>query len=229
MPPRRRTRPGAPLRAVGPEARRSPSPRPALGASGARGAGGARGALAGEPVRVLVDGRNVQHALAREIGSSLPTAALVAMLRAAFSPATKVELILDGHPSRGPQGRVAPGLTVVFSKGVTADDVIGSRVSEAFRDLGPVDAWSIVVVTDDHQVRDHARRNGIRVEGTVWVAERLRAARGRGTAGTGVGNARPPRVPPAARPDGSGARAAGAGANGDEPGSRPDAPHGSKG
>lgn len=147
-----------------------------------------------EPLRVLVDGRNVQHALARAIGSSLPTAALVAQLRAAFPAGTQVELVLDGHPGRGPQGRVAPGLAVVFSKGATADDVIGNRVSEAFRALGPVDAWSVLVVTDDREVRDHARRNGIRVEGTAWLGERIRGAARSGTAGTGVGNARAPRA-----------------------------------
>jgi hypothetical protein len=146
---------------------------------------------------VLVDGRNVQHALARDLGSSLPTAALVAQLRAAFSPGTPVELILDGHPGRGPQGRLAPGLTVVFSKGATADEIIGSRVTEAFRALGSVDTWSVLVVTDDREVRAHARRNGIRVEGTAWLGNRMRTAAGgaaRGSAGTGFGNPRPQRV-----------------------------------
>jgi hypothetical protein len=145
-----------------------------------------RGAIA----RVLIDGRNVQHALARDRGSSLPTAALVARLRAAFSPPTEVELILDGHAGRSPQGRISPGLTVVFTKGATADEVIGNRASEAFRALGPIDAWSVLVVTDDRQVRDHARRNGVRVEGTAWLGDRLR-----GGAATGVGLARPPRAP----------------------------------
>ena len=144
-----------------------------------------RGAIA----RVLVDGRNVQHALARDRGSSLPTAALVARLRAAFPPGTEVELILDGHAGRSPQGRISPGLTVVFTKGATADEVIGYRASEAFRALGPIDAWSILVVTDDRQVRDHARRNGVRVEGTAWLGDRLR-----GGAATGVGLPRPPRA-----------------------------------
>ncbi|HEX3265615.1 MAG TPA: hypothetical protein VHR16_08090 [Candidatus Limnocylindrales bacterium] len=138
----------------------------------------------------------MQHALSRELGSSLPTAALVAQLRAAFPPATQVELILDGHAGRGPQGRVAPGLAVVFSKGATADEIIGSRVSEAFRSLGPVDAWSVAVVTDDRAVRDHARRNGIRVEGTAWLGERMRGGARGGVGsgpGTSVGNARSPR------------------------------------
>lgn len=152
--------------------------------------------------RVLVDGRNVQHALARDTGSSLPPGALVARLRAAFPPPIEVELILDGHAGRSPQGRVATGVSVVFTKRATADFVIGQRVTEAFRTLGAVDAWSVVVITDDREVRDHARRNGIRVEGTTWLGERFR---GGGTgpapggarlgAATGIGHARAPRRP----------------------------------
>ena len=157
---------------------------------------------------MLIDGRNVQHALARGTGSSLPTSALVARVRAAFAPPTEVELILDGHAGGSPQGRVAPGFTVVFTKGWTADDVIGNRVTEAFRELGPVDAWAVVVVTDDRQVRDHARRNGVRVEGTAWLGHRLS-----GGAASGVGLPRPPRPP---RQHGS-AR------------DRPDAPRGPRG
>jgi len=141
--------------------------------------------------RVFVDGRNVQHALARDTGSSLPTIALVARLRAAFPRPTEIELILDGHPGRGPQGRVTPGLSVVFSKSATADQVIGNRVSEAFRELGAVDAYSVVVVSDDREIRDHARRNGVRVERTGWLRERMRT----GGASTGIGLGRPPKPP----------------------------------
>jgi hypothetical protein len=152
----------------------------------------------GTIAKVFIDGRNVQHALARDRGSSLPTAALVARLRAAFSPPTEVELILDGHAGRSPQGRMAPGLTVAFTKGFTADEVIGARVSEAFRAMGPIEAWSVVVVTDDREVRAHARANGVRVEGTAWLGDRLR-----GGAATGVGLPRPPRVPGRPGPDAS--------------------------
>ena len=177
MPPQRRRRPGGPVRAVPLESRGSEFP--------------ATSSLApGSISRVLIDGRNVQHALARDKGSSLPTAALVARLRAAFSPPTEVELILDGHAGRSPQGRMAPGLTVVFTKGSTADYVIGVRVSEAFRALGPADAWSVVVVTDDREVRANARHNGVRVEGTAWLGDKLRVG-----AAAGVGLPRPPRAP----------------------------------
>ena len=177
MPPRRgHRRPGGPLRGSG----RGPGFGDLGSGSGARGQG-----RAGEaPARVLIDGRNVQHALARAAGAAnLPTAAVVARLRAAFSPPTEVELILDGHAGGSPFGRVAPGFHVAFTRGATADFVIGERVTEAFRALGPVGAWSVVVVTDDREVREHARRSGVRVEGTAWLVDRLAPA--------SIGNAAP--------------------------------------
>jgi hypothetical protein len=140
----------------------------------------------------------VQHALARGSaggsGSALPTSSLVARLRAAFSPPIEVELILDGHAGGGPTGRIAPGFTVTYSRHASADAVIGDRVAEALLALGPAGAWSVVVVTDDREVRDHARRNGARVEGTAWLATRLAAPeRPGGRPGTALGQGRPPR------------------------------------
>jgi hypothetical protein len=139
-------------------------------------------------LRVLIDGRNVQGAL--EHGSapgSLPTGTLISRVRAAFPSPIEVELILDGHRGGSPAGRVAPGLSVQFTRDASADQVIGGRVAEALRTLGPVGAWSVVVVSDDREVRDHARRHGVRVEGTAWLAERLAGA-GRG--GTSIGQPR---------------------------------------
>jgi hypothetical protein len=196
MPPHRRRRPGGPA-ALRPQA--TPGPRPEGPARPVPSDPRASGWFAAPPTpstppgtiaTVVIDGRNVQHALARDRGSSLPTAALVARLRAAFPRPVEVELILDGHAGRSPQGKVAPGLGVVFTKGRTADEVIGERVSEAFRALGPIDSYAVVVVTDDREVRAHARYNGVRVEGTAWLGDRLR-----GGAATGVGLPRPPRAP----------------------------------
>ena len=148
--------------------------------------------------RVLIDGRNVQYALARAnagaSGSPLPTTSLIARLRAAFPPPTQVELILDGHPGGSVSGRIAPSFTVTYSRHATADDVIGDRVAEALVSLGPAGAWSVVVVSDDRAVRDHARRNGARVESTAWLAGRLTAPAGQpARAGTAIGQGRPPR------------------------------------
>ena len=176
MPPRRgRARPQA-------------AGRPGItGASRPGVAGPSRPGIAGAS-RVLIDGRNVQHALARERGGStgvpLPTIALIARLRAAFSPPIEVELILDGHPGGSVSGRIAPAFSVTYSRHATADQVIGDRVAEALRALGPAGAWSVIVVTDDREVRDHARRNGARVEGTAWLGERL------GGSGSGAGGSR---------------------------------------
>jgi hypothetical protein len=153
--------------------------------------------------RILIDGRNVQRALERGVApGSLPTATLIASLRAAFSPPTEVELILDGHAGPTPTGRVAPGFSVVFGRGVSADHVIAERVVEAFRELGPVGSDSVLVVSDDREVRDQALRNGCRVQGTAWLAGHLaaRAVAG-GARGTTIGHGRPPRTPGAPRDD----------------------------
>jgi hypothetical protein len=182
VPPRRRRLPGGGAR----------QPRPQVGPQAAG-------------ARILIDGRNVQHALARASSrgpaSPLPTVALIARLRAAFSPPTEVELILDGHPGGGPVGRLAPGLSVSYSRHATADEVIGDRAAEALLTLGPAGAWSVIVVTDDREVRDHARRNGARVEGTAWLADRLAGRTsepGGGVPhrrpGSSVGGGRPPRT-----------------------------------
>jgi hypothetical protein len=141
--------------------------------------------------RLLIDGRNVQRALER--GSStgaLPTATLIARLRAAFPPPTVIELVLDGHPGGSPRGRIAPGVSVDYSRGRTADQVIGDRVVASLRELGPAGAWSVTVVSDDHEVREHARRHGAQVEGAAWLEVRLEAGAGRGAS---IGHGRKPR------------------------------------
>jgi hypothetical protein len=78
--------------------------------------------------------------------------------------------------------------------------VIADRVAEALVALGPAGAWSVLVVSDDREVRDHARRNGARVEGTAWLAARLEGRAPEGGAGarpkpgTTIGGGRPPRT-----------------------------------
>ncbi|GEM_PF-2595471 len=145
--------------------------------------------------RILIDGRNVQRALERgSAAGSLPTAILIARLRAAFAPPTEVELILDGHAGPTPTGRIAPGFSVVFGRGVSADHVIAERVVEAFRALGPVEADTVTVVSDDREVRAQALRNGVRVQGTSWLAGHLAARDAAPTrAGASIGHGRAPR------------------------------------
>lgn len=175
--------------AAGPGAARAGNPRPTGGLGGRREPGpvprGGQGDRS-EIARIVIDGRNAQRAMERGSAmGSMPTATLIARLRAAFSPPTEVELVLDGHPGGSPQGRVAPGLRVTFSRGATADAVIIERAAETLRDLGPVGAWSVVVVTDDREVRDGARRSGVRVEGTAWLSDRMAGGGQRGPGGPG--------------------------------------------
>jgi YacP-like NYN domain len=157
----------------------------------------------GTGARVLIDGRNVQRALERgSAPGSLPTSSLIALLRAAF-PETELELVLDGHARGSPTGPVAPRFRVAYSRHATADQVIGDRVVDALRQLGPAGAWSVTVISDDREVRDHALRNGARVEGTAWLAARIAALGGRGAdighgrapRGPGPAAGRPPRAP----------------------------------
>jgi hypothetical protein len=152
--------------------------------------------------RILIDGRNVQRALERgSAAGSLPTAILIARLRAAFAPPTEVELILDGHAGPTPTGRIAPGFSVVFGRGVSADHVIAERVVEAFRALGPVEADTVTVVSDDREVRAQALRNGVRVQGTAWLAGHLAARDAAPTRpGASIGHGRAPRQARQPRP-----------------------------
>ena len=93
---------------------------------------------------------------------------------------------------------------VTYSRHATADQVIGDRVVEALRELGPAGAWAVTVVSDDREVRDHALRNGARVEGTAWLGERVAAL---GRRGTGIGHGRAP-VPGHGQPPAQSPRAA---------------------
>lgn len=147
--------------------------------------------------RVLVDGRNVQRALERgKAPGSLPTAALVARLRAAFPPPIEVELILDGHAGPTPTGRLMPGFSVVYSRHASADSVIAERVVDALKWLGPVEVDSVLVVSDDREVTGHARRHGTRVQGTAWLAAHMDAAAAApARRGTSIGQGRPPKTP----------------------------------
>jgi len=161
------------------------------------------GAGDGEIRRLLIDGRNLQGAMSRtSVAGSLPDRALVASVVAAVPPGAVTELLLDGYPTGGVVGRIGPRFRIEFTKGRSADARIADRVEAAAAELGPIGVAGVVVVSDDREVRDQARRHGARVEGTAWLLGRRgagppgisRAAR----AGTSLGQGRPPRVP---RPD----------------------------
>jgi hypothetical protein len=161
--------------------------------------------------RILVDGRNVQGALARgTAGGSLPTHVFIAQLRAAIPADATLELILDGFPSGGVVGRVGPRFDVAYSRHQSADRTIADRVEKAAQELGPIGVDGVLIVSDDREVGDQARRHGAQVVGTAWLTDRIRAASGSATgatdrqppgiaggrvrAGTSIGQGRAPRL-----------------------------------
>jgi hypothetical protein len=218
VPPRRRHRPGAARPGAAPPgvARRGVapggSPAPATRPPAFRPARAPEGSdpLAGVEV-VLIDGNNVLHALAdpgRTAAAggvpALPASAVIARLRAAIPPPVRIELHLDGPPP-GIKGRVATGMTVEYSRRAKADDLILDRLARQLNDGGPASTWSILVVSDDRELRDAVAARGARTAGTAWLLRRLagtdRPTQGRpGTVpvgrpkpGTGLGHGRPPR------------------------------------
>jgi len=144
--------------------------------------------------RIVVDGRNVQGALARgTAGGSLPTHVFIAQLRAAVPPDATLELVLDGFPSGGVVGRVGPRFDVAYSRHQSADRTIADRVEKAAQELGPIGVDGVLIVSDDREVGDQARRHGARVVGTAWLTDRIRTATGSGSGGS-IGQGRAPRA-----------------------------------
>ncbi|HEX7223159.1 MAG TPA: NYN domain-containing protein [Candidatus Limnocylindrales bacterium] len=146
--------------------------------------------------RLLVDGTNLLHALRRGAGAdAAPPAALIGRLRGAIQPETQITLVFDGPPDRGTRGeRIAAGVTVQYSGRYTADTILVTLVEDATMGAeNPAQAGdSILVVTDDRDLRLALRRRGARTAGTQWLLGRLERPR---LAAPSIGNARPPAPP----------------------------------
>jgi hypothetical protein len=165
--------------------------------------------------RLLVDGNNLLHALARAAGAGaaratgadaaratgagaapgggapLPAAALIGRLRAAIPPGVAIELVFDGPPEPGLRGaRIASGLLVRYGGRRTADDLILALVDEARSVAGSArGADNILVVSDDRELRSALRGRGVGTAGGAWLVGRL----GRTTLESpSAGNRRPP-------------------------------------
>jgi len=170
--------------------------KPAANRSGGGGAG--RDPLAGVE-RLLIDGSNLLHRMARDRSSAgpRPPAALIGRLRAAIPAATRIELLLDGAPEHGLAGvRIANGLTVRHSGRDSADYLLDRLVADAIGSGGTAEAAaqvadSLLVVTDDRELSDRIRRRGARVAGATWLIGRLDRER---LASPATGGPRPPKV-----------------------------------
>jgi hypothetical protein len=143
---------------------------------------------------LIVDGTNLLHAL-RRAAAPAPSVALIGRLRAVIPPAVRIEVVLDGPPERGLRGvRLAAGVTVRYAGARSADAVIGSLV-EAAAAPRPDGAASILVVTDDRELRLHVGRHGAATARTAWLIGRLGRTR---LSAPAPGRPRPPALPPSA-------------------------------
>ena len=147
--------------------------------------------------RLLVDGTNLLHALSKT-STAAPPAALVGRLRGAIPAATTIELVFDGPPERGLRNeRIAAGVVVRYSGGRTADDVILTMIEDVRLIDGPDGTATLLIVTDDRDLRHGARLRGARTAGSAWLLGRLGAGR---LSSPSVGNPRPARSAGSTRP-----------------------------
>ena len=149
--------------------------------------------------RLLVDGTNLLYALSKTATAS-PPAALIGRLRGVIPAATTIELVFDGPPERGLRNeRIASGVVVRYSGGRTADNVILTMIEDVRLIDGADGTATLLVVTDDRDLRHGARLRGARTAGSAWLLGRLDSGR---LASSSIGNPRPARPgrPPASGP-----------------------------
>jgi YacP-like NYN domain-containing protein len=145
--------------------------------------------------KLLVDGTNLLHALTRGPGDRQPPAAVIGRLRAAIPAATPITLVFDGPAEAGVRNeRIAGGLTVRYSGRRTADEVILQLVDDTvtWSEADGPGAASVLVVTDDRDLRAALHRKGARTAGAQWLIGRLERPR---LTAPSVGNPRPPAPP----------------------------------
>ena len=168
--------------------------------------------------RLLIDGSNLLHALSRAPGGA-PPAALIGRLRGAIPAAVAIELVFDGPAERGLRNeRIASGLTVRYSGARTGDAVIIGLVDDVRLVDGPDGTATLLVVTDDRDLRHGSRLRGARTAGSAWLLGRLDARR---LSSPSVGNPRPARLAHGARPVSAASQIDGDPAEMDRPGWKP--------
>ena len=141
--------------------------------------------------RLLVDGTNLLHSIQRGAGAA-PAAALVGRLRAIIPPGVTIELVFDGPPERGLRNeRIASGTLVRYGGPRSADAVILSLIDDVRMLDGADGTATLLIVTDDRDLKYSARMRGARTAGSAWLLGRLGSGR---LASPSIGNPRPPRT-----------------------------------
>jgi hypothetical protein len=147
--------------------------------------------------RLLIDGTNLLHALSKT-ATAAPAAALIGRLRGVVPAQVTSELVFDGPPERGLRNeRIAAGVVVRYSGGRTADNVILTMIEDVRLLDGADGTATLLVVTDDRDLRHGSRLRGARTAGSAWLLGRLGAGR---LASPSIGNPRPARPARPARP-----------------------------
>ena len=109
-------------------------------------------------------------------------------------PPVAIELVFDGPPERGLRNeRIASGLTVRYSGPRTGDAVIIGLIDDVRLLDGADGTATLLVVTDDRDLRHGSRLRGARTAGSAWLLGRLDARR---LSSPSVGNPRPARRRP---------------------------------
>lgn len=128
-----------------------------------------------------------------------PPAALIGRLRGAIPQETKIVIVFDGPPERGIRGeRIAGGVTVHYGGRYSADTVLVTLVEDAgMASTAATATDSILVVTDDRELRLALRRRGARTAGSAWLLGRIDRPASRTPS---IGNPRPPLPPRIAQP-----------------------------
>jgi hypothetical protein len=142
--------------------------------------------------RLLVDGTNLLFSLSRT-SAAAPAAALIGRMRAITPAHVTIELIFDGPPERGLRNeRIAAGTVVRYGGARSADAVILTIIEDVRMLDGADGTASLLIVTDDRDLKYEARMRGARTAGSAWLLGRLGSGR---LASPSIGNPRPPRQP----------------------------------
>jgi predicted RNA-binding protein with PIN domain len=137
--------------------------------------------------RLLVDGSNFLHALRRGLPAA-PPATLIGRLRGVIEMPVRIEIMFDGPPDQGlGRDRIAAGVTVRYSGRASADAALQRLVVEA------AEPATLLVVTDDVDLRHEVTRRGAKTAGNRWLMARLDRAR---LQSPSVGRPRPAVPPP---------------------------------
>jgi hypothetical protein len=122
--------------------------------------------------RLVIDGTNLLFRLG---GGSVvaPAGAVIGKLRAIIPATIAIDLVFDGV-GHGVTGRLANGMHVRYSGRRSADHAILELADEAATARGGMASGAtVLVVTDDRELRFRLTTRGVRTVPLMWLIDRL--------------------------------------------------------